>query len=216
MPPAYPPDPGQAGATGSPGRRDQHVRDARARYPGGPPAPAIVMRSQLVRPGATFSGWTAPVAATRVVTLPAGWTPEQAGDLPGRAVVEQAYPDAGRQVTLAAKPIWIHCFTGDHSSPSAHASPGCRRTRWPGLLLGVSDPGTVGRRGHAGRAPTARPRSGGPAATPRAAPADAGQPGRAGRPPRSLLAGAGRGHLTEAVLSGAASVNHVVLRFLDR
>src|SRR5439155_13423667 len=32
---------------------------------------AIVMRSQLVRPGTTFSGWTAPVAATRVVTLPA-------------------------------------------------------------------------------------------------------------------------------------------------
>ena len=27
-------------------------------------APAIVMRSQLVRPGTTFSGWTAPVAAT--------------------------------------------------------------------------------------------------------------------------------------------------------
>src|SRR5947207_11744822 len=34
-------------------------------------APAIVMRSQLLRPGTTFSGWTAPVAATRVVTLPA-------------------------------------------------------------------------------------------------------------------------------------------------
>ena len=42
----------------------------------GPPgvtrlAPAIVTRSQLVRPGATCSGWVLPVAATLVVVLPA-------------------------------------------------------------------------------------------------------------------------------------------------
>ena len=30
---------------------------------------------------------------------------------------------AGRSAR-PAKPIWIHCFTGDHSSPSAHAVAG--------------------------------------------------------------------------------------------
>ena len=42
----------------------------------GPPgvtrsAPAIVIRSQLVRPGTTRSGWVLPVAVTRLVVLPA-------------------------------------------------------------------------------------------------------------------------------------------------
>ena len=88
-------------------------------------APAIVMRSQLVRPGTTFSGWIAPVAATLVVTLPA------AVDTRSRLAISRVVLSSSRRIRMlagrsapSAKPIWIHCFTGDHSSPSAHAVAG--------------------------------------------------------------------------------------------
>ena len=84
------------------------------------PAPAIVMRSQRVRPGTTFSGWTAPVAATRVVTLPA------AVDTRSTLAISRSVLSSSRRIPTRAgrssgpeKVIWIHCPTGVRSLPSA-------------------------------------------------------------------------------------------------
>ena len=97
------------------------------------------MRSQLVRPGTTFSGWTAPVAATRVVTLPA------AVDTRSRLAISRVVLSSSRRIPMLAgrsrwpaKPIWIHCFTGDHSSPSAHAVAGLPSNALAGSSCWVS------------------------------------------------------------------------------
>ncbi len=88
-------------------------------------APTSVMRSQRVRPGTTFSGWIALVAATLVVALPA------AVDTRSRLAISRSVLSSSRRIpTLAdrsiwpAKLIWIHCPTGVRSLPSAHAVAG--------------------------------------------------------------------------------------------
>ena len=86
---------------------------------------AIVMRSQLVRPGTIVSGRIAPVAVTVVVTLPA------AVDTRSWLAISRVVLSSSRRIRMLggrsswpAKPIWIHCLTGDHSSPSAQAVAG--------------------------------------------------------------------------------------------
>ena len=169
-------------------------------------AAAIVMRSQLVRPGTTFSGWIAPVAATVGGDAAGrGGHPEQAGDLPGRAVVEQAYPDAGRQVQRAGEADLDPLL---HRRPLVALGPRRRRVAVEGagrvVLLGVGDPGAVGRRGHAGRAgqyglgqvPGGRHRQ--------------QLPGRAARP--AELAGVGRVRLGRGVGVGDVGVDQAEQR----
>ena len=114
----------------------------------------MVMRSQLVRPGTTFSGWIAPVAATGVEDASGrGGHAQLAGDLPVRAVIEQADPDAGRQAA--------RCGEADLDPlPDRRLlvafGPGRRGVAVEGVhrvvLRRVGDPGAVGRGGHAGRA----------------------------------------------------------------
>ena len=88
-------------------------------------APAIVMRSQPVRPGTTFSGWIAPVAASLVATLPA------AVDTRSTLAISRVVLSSSRRIPMLAgrsswpvKLIWIHCPTGVRSLPSAHAVAG--------------------------------------------------------------------------------------------
>ena len=83
------------------------------------------MRSQRVRPGTTFSGWSAPVAATLVVALPA------AVDTRSRRAISRSVLSSSRRIPMLAgrsswpvKLIWIHCPTGVSSLPSAHAVAG--------------------------------------------------------------------------------------------
>ena len=83
------------------------------------------MRSQPVRPGTTFSGWTAPVAATSVTALPA------AVDTRSLLAISRVVLSSSRRIPMLAgrsigraKPIWIHCPAGVSSLPSAHAVAG--------------------------------------------------------------------------------------------
>ena len=84
-----------------------------------------MIRSQPVRPGATFNGWTAPVAATLVLALPA------AVDTRSTLAISRAVLSSSRRIPTRdgrssgpEKLIWIHCPTGVCSLPSAQAVAG--------------------------------------------------------------------------------------------
>jgi len=97
------------------------------------------MRSQRVRPGVTFSGWTAPVAATEVVALPVA-----VDTLSALAISRSVLSSSRRTPTLAGsssgpeKLIWIHCPTGVSSLPSAQAVAGLPSNALTGSSCWVS------------------------------------------------------------------------------
>ena len=102
-------------------------------------APVIVMRSQPVRPGTTFSGWTAPVAATLVLALPA------AVDTRSTLAISRSVLSSSRRIpTLAGrssgpeKLIWTHCPSGVSSLPSAQAVAGLPSNALTGSSCWVS------------------------------------------------------------------------------
>ena len=99
----------------------------------------MVMRSQLVRPGTTFSGWIAPVAATGVRTLPA------AVDTRSWLAISRSVLSSSRLIPTRAgrlrgpeKLIWIHCPTGVCSLPSAQAVAGLPSKAFTGSSCCVS------------------------------------------------------------------------------
>ena len=103
------------------------------------PAPAIVIRSQRVMPGTTFSCWVAPVAATAVVALPA------AVDTRSLVAISRSGPSSSRRIpirvgrfTWLGKVTWIHCPTGVSALPSAHAVAGSRSKALAGSSCWVS------------------------------------------------------------------------------
>ena len=144
-------------------------------------APAIVMRSQLVRPGTTFSRWIAPVAATGVVTLPA------AVDTRSRLAISRVVLSSSRRIPmLAGRSARWRSRSGSTASPATTRpprpmpSPSCRRRRWPGPPAGcrrsrsrTTMPSRWPRR-------TIRPRSGARRPVPAAAAGAGRPPGRAG------------------------------------
>ena len=67
-----------------------------------------------------------------------GGHPEHAGDLPVGAVVQQAYPDAGRQVQRPVEGDLDPLLTGVRSLPSAQAVAGLPSNAFTGSSCWVS------------------------------------------------------------------------------
>lgn len=97
------------------------------------------MRSQPVRPGTTCSGWTAPVAATPVVAVPAAVDTRSTLAI-SRSVLSSSrrIPTLGGRSSGRSKVIWIHCPTGVRSLPSAQAVAGLPSNAFTGSSCWVS------------------------------------------------------------------------------